>query len=379
MPVDEQTSRNNWLIISGKTGKVERLKEMLAQGADINASDGYCTALMYAASRGHLDYVAQIVRLGADVGRKSSDGKTAAEFAAEAGHRTIVDLLFAHGAPYGPLEEARNLLASIAGGLDVNARDEHGITPLMRAADRGQERLIEILLDHGAETQPKTRFGYTAMMMAVYNGHAPIVERLFRAGATLPSDPVLLPAAELLESSGVAGLISRYTGSPWERVWDRRVRVDETELTTTDLERHPFWEVCGDEHDNVHILRPVPFVEPLDHDVIGRVRVEFTLADGTTFPGFASFDGFSGEPFARYARPHLFHGEWIGFYDTFDPPPREKIDGVYRALGKEPSQVFPIRVRSTAALKDQPQEGVLEGFAWYDCRTGGSQTVEILR
>jgi hypothetical protein len=128
MPVDEQTSRNNWPIISGKTGKVEKLREMLAQGADINAYDGYCTALMDAAMRVHLDYVAEIVRLGADLSRTSSDGKTAADFAAEASHRAIVDDLFAHGAHYGPLEEVRELRAdeSLNRWLGVTLRPARG-------------------------------------------------------------------------------------------------------------------------------------------------------------------------------------------------------------------------------------------------------------
>jgi hypothetical protein len=30
-------------------------------------------------------------------------------------------------------------------------------------------------------------------------------------------------------------------------------------------------------------------------------------------------------------------------------------------------------------LKNQPGEEIVEGFAWFDCGTGGSQTVKILR
>jgi hypothetical protein len=115
---------------------------------------------------------------------------------------------------------------------------------------------------------------------------------------------------------------------------------------------------------------------------MGKVRVDLLLNDGSAFPGYANFGGFGGldpSPFVQQARPILLLGEGIDFYSAYNPPPRETIDGFYRALGKQPSQVFPIRVRSAVALKGQPGEGILEGFAWWDCGEGGSREVFFLR
>jgi len=100
MPVDEQTSRNNWVTITGRTGKIEKLKEVLAQGADINHFDGAATALMYAAERGHFEYVKEILALGADPTRTNKDGKTALDFATIAKQKKIVKYLL----DYGPSE-----------------------------------------------------------------------------------------------------------------------------------------------------------------------------------------------------------------------------------------------------------------------------------
>jgi hypothetical protein len=303
MPVDEQTASNNWVTISGRTGKVEKLKEMLAQGADINHFDGAATALMYAADRGNLEYVKEILALGADPTRTDNHGKTAVDFAAEAGQKKVVAYLISHGAVHVPHQETQGLLAAIRDGLDVNARDEHGATRLMRAAAAGREHLVEVLLSHRADPLAATRFGHTATMLAVYHGHAAIVGRLFKAGGILPEDPAFLPSAEALKDSGVAKLITKHNPVGFKALWKRRVRVEETRMTLADFERYPVWECCGDEDDATELHRPVPFVEPFDHPVMGIVRVEFVLPGGETFQGYADWTASSRNRSSRVPSP----------------------------------------------------------------------------
>lgn len=52
-----------------------------------------------------------------------------------------------------------NKLAGLlqAGGIDVDARDEHGFTALQLAADRGSEAAVKLLLEHGADQALKVR------------------------------------------------------------------------------------------------------------------------------------------------------------------------------------------------------------------------------
>ncbi len=51
-------------------------------------------------------------------------------------------------------------------GADVNARDANGFTPLHHAASRGDNELIEYLLEKGADVKAVSRNGQTTADMA---------------------------------------------------------------------------------------------------------------------------------------------------------------------------------------------------------------------
>mmetsp|Transcript_52918 Transcript_52918/g.95147 ORF Transcript_52918/g.95147 Transcript_52918/m.95147 type:complete len:251 (+) Transcript_52918:80-832(+) len=60
---------------------------------------------------------------------------------------------------------------------------EADLTPLRWAARSGDWLLTQSLLKHGASTNARGRYGYTALMAAAMHGHAEIVELLLSAGA----------------------------------------------------------------------------------------------------------------------------------------------------------------------------------------------------
>lgn len=64
----------------------------------------------------------------------------------------------------------------LAGGVDVNARDEHGRTPLMRAASLGRVEVVRVLLDAGADINSMDNEGWTALMYASARGFTEIVQ-----------------------------------------------------------------------------------------------------------------------------------------------------------------------------------------------------------
>ena len=77
------------------------------------------------------------------------------------------------------------LKAALTRGLDVNARDGKGWTPLVHAADKGQALLVPLLLKAGADPNLRLADGATAIFIAALHGHIEIVTMLVDAGASL--------------------------------------------------------------------------------------------------------------------------------------------------------------------------------------------------
>ncbi len=68
-------------------------------------------------------------------------------------------------------------------GVNANARDDYGWTPLMWAAKYGHKEIVELLLNKNVDIDAKDNNGYTALMFATMSGHKDVVELLIEAGA----------------------------------------------------------------------------------------------------------------------------------------------------------------------------------------------------
>ncbi len=79
--------------------------------------------------------------------------------------------------------DTRALEAQLAEGADVDARDRHGQTGLMRAAHAGRLEVVELLIRRGAALDVTAKFGLSALMLAVVAGHVEVARLLVRAGA----------------------------------------------------------------------------------------------------------------------------------------------------------------------------------------------------
>ena len=56
-------------------------------------------------------------------------------------------------------------------GLDINAKNFDGMTPLMAAAEYDAPEIVKILLQNGADTNAVNMYGRTALEMAERKGH----------------------------------------------------------------------------------------------------------------------------------------------------------------------------------------------------------------
>lgn len=81
----------------------------------------------------------------------------------------------------GNTDMVRSLLSSP--GVDVNATDERGSTPLLEAARYGHDNICRILIAAGANLKAKDKDGKTALQLAIQGDHDEVVRVLEQAGA----------------------------------------------------------------------------------------------------------------------------------------------------------------------------------------------------
>lgn len=142
-------------------------------GADVNAvrwgprpsaKDRGQTPIWWAAGKGRLDVIEELVARGGKVDIPDSHGSTPLHQAASGGHLEVVDDLLRRGAdPMAPIYDGR--------------------TPFNLAATHGRTEVVTYFLDRG---HPPDQFGggdYTALMLACEQGKIEMARALIAAGA----------------------------------------------------------------------------------------------------------------------------------------------------------------------------------------------------
>ncbi|MGW1958397.1 ankyrin repeat domain-containing protein [Streptomyces sp. NPDC001920] len=127
--------------------------------------------LACAAGNGDVNLVTQLLGDGAEVDTPSSEGRTALDLAACAGHTGVVRVLLAAGAD--PQQKA--------GEYDES-------TPLCLAAMHGHRAVVQVLLEAGATTGAQGRMRSTPLVLAATtteSGHPQTVDVLLHHGADI--------------------------------------------------------------------------------------------------------------------------------------------------------------------------------------------------
>jgi ankyrin repeat protein len=112
----------------------------------------------------------------------NSLGNAVLEWAVNMGYEAVVKLLVGRG------------------DVDINTKDKSGWTPLSRAAERGYEKIVRLLIDGGAAVNIKNSKGDTVLHKAALGGHEAVVRMLVGRGAAVDiknseGETVLLQAA----------------------------------------------------------------------------------------------------------------------------------------------------------------------------------------
>ncbi|XP_053687301.1 uncharacterized protein LOC128736832 [Sabethes cyaneus] len=216
--------RETALILSSKAGHVQTVEFLLGKNAKVNRmGSNRKTALHYAAEKGHLKIVQKLLTKEVadktalvllsryfdvanllrehqvDVNVRSSENQTALHYAASRGHVDSIRNLVAAGANINTTDEdgqtalmilldkgfldAANYL--MMENVDVKVADSHGQTPLHFAAKKGLFEIFETLVDKGAEIDAADKNGKTALMLSLDRGFFDAADVLLENGASV--------------------------------------------------------------------------------------------------------------------------------------------------------------------------------------------------
>jgi ankyrin repeat protein len=142
-------------------GSQDPTHHLTGQSVDRDAQENFgSTRPMSAASTGQQDVAQSQMRKGSAVDTRQNLGSTPSTGAVSNRPQVIVRAT-----------------------LDVNAREAFGITPLMRAAEKGQLDVVKSLVSMGADVNARSEGGVAALLYAVRGGHLEVVDYLVDHGA----------------------------------------------------------------------------------------------------------------------------------------------------------------------------------------------------
>jgi ankyrin repeat protein len=127
------------LIFAAKAGQAEVLEFLVGENANIEArgSIDYWTALIHAASKGHLDCVSSLIKAGANINYHAHSGTTALCEAAYNGHLSCVRSL-------------------VEAGAEINAPGDGGATAIEEAKKQGHSKIVDFLEGRNRSQQKKS-------------------------------------------------------------------------------------------------------------------------------------------------------------------------------------------------------------------------------
>ena len=151
------------IITASWHGNIEAVKQHLAAGTDVNAENG--APISYAAEGGHKEIVELLIANGADVNVKEKD--TPMHKAAMNGHKDIAELLIANGADVNAKSFDNNQLLMTMDLAMYPAwaeKNSAGLTPLHLVKTK---EIAKLLITKGADVNAQNAVGNTPLNFAI--------------------------------------------------------------------------------------------------------------------------------------------------------------------------------------------------------------------
>jgi ankyrin repeat protein len=157
------SSQGESLVQAAEQGNIEAVKQHLAGGVDVNATNMVGETVLHKSSaKGHREVVKLLIANGAKVNVQNRNGWTPLHHVTWRGYGDLAKLFVAKGA-------------------DVNAKTKYGGTPLLNAALKGYREIAELLIANGAEVNALVN-GATPLDLAIEHGHDGIAGFLIKHG-----------------------------------------------------------------------------------------------------------------------------------------------------------------------------------------------------
>ncbi len=162
--------RDQALIVAAGRNDVVSLRQLLSEGADLQARDGRGrTALMAATYRNHVESARLLIEVEADVNAQDAMQNSPLLLAGASGYLEILRL-------------------TLAAKPDFKVYNRFGGTALIPACERGHVEVVRELLKTAIDVNHVNRLGWTALLEAILlsdggPSHQEIVKLLLVAGA----------------------------------------------------------------------------------------------------------------------------------------------------------------------------------------------------